>query len=340
MTEFWQITFPMPGNSERAARAAEDHGWDGLYFADTQCLSGDIYSAMCLAARATSRLKVGTAVTNPVTRLPAVTASAIATVQVESGGRAVLGIGRGDSSLGYLGQKPAGAKRLEAYLRQLQTYLRGESVDLDGYDSRIAWIAGSGQPKVPVDVASTGPRVIAMAGRLADRITFAMGADPVRIAGGIAAARQAARDAGRDPAELSFGAYVNVACDDDLQRGIDVVRGSTGTFAHFSGMSRAASDGLQDAAVFQHIGENYDMANHASGKAAHMQAVSDDFVARFAVVGPAAYCAERLRELIDQGLDRLVLLTGSRDADPAHAAASMERLGNEVIPQLRREASG
>ena len=102
MTEFWQITFPMPGNSERAARSAEDHGWDGLYFADTQCLSGDIYSAMCLAAKATSRLKVGTSVTNPVTRLPAVTASAITTVQVESDGRAVLGIGRGDSSLGYL----------------------------------------------------------------------------------------------------------------------------------------------------------------------------------------------------------------------------------------------
>ena len=334
MTEFWQITFPMPGNSERAARSAEDHGWDGLYFADTQCLSGDIYSAMCLAAKATSRLKVGTSVTNPVTRLPAVTASAITTVQVESDGRAVLGIGRGDSSLGYLGQKPAPASRLERYLEQLQTYLRGESVDLDGYDSRITWLAATGQPKVPVDVASTGPRVIALAGRLADRITFAMGADPMRIARGIAAAREAAREAGRDPGELSFGAYVNVACDDNRQRGIDILRGSTGTFAHFSGMSKAASEGLQDAPVFRHIGENYDMANHASGKAAHMQVVSDDFVARFSVVGPAAYCVERLRELVDQGLDRLVLLTGSRDVDPAHVAASMERLGNEVIPGL------
>ena len=109
MTEFWQITFPMPGRSETQARAAEEKGWDGLFFADTQCLSGDIYSAMCLAAKVTTTLQVGTAVTNPVTRHPAVTASAISTVQVESKGRAVLGIGRGDSSLGYIGRKPAPA---------------------------------------------------------------------------------------------------------------------------------------------------------------------------------------------------------------------------------------
>ena len=177
MAEFWQITFPMPGQNEDMARRVEQAGWDGLYFADTQCLAGDIYSAMCLAAKATTRLKVGTAVTNPVTRHPAVTASAIATVQVESAGRAVLGIGRGDSSLAYLGQKPAPAATLETYVRQLQQYLRGDPVDLDGYDSRNMWIQASGQPKVPVDVAATGPRVISLGARFADRVTFALGAD-------------------------------------------------------------------------------------------------------------------------------------------------------------------
>ena len=335
MTEFWQLTFPFPGRSEQAARAAEDRGWDGLFFADTQCLSGDIYSAMCLAAKATTTLKVGTAVTNPVTRHPAVTASAISTVQVESDGRAVLGIGRGDSSLGYLGQKPAPASRLAKYVEQLQGYLSGQSVDLDGFSSQIEWIAASGQPKVHVEVASTGPRVIALASRLAERVTFAMGADPVRIAQGMVDARKAAEYAGRDPDELSFGAYINIACDDDLQRARDIVRGSTGAFAHFSGMSAAASAGSQDAPVFEHIGANYDMANHASGKGAHMREVPDDFISRFAVVGPPETCLERLGELIDLGLDRLVLLTGSRDVSPEHVAASLERISSEVVAALR-----
>lgn len=335
MTDFWQLTFPMPGQSESHAIAAENNGWDGLFFADTQCLSGDIYSAMCLAAKATTTLKVGTAVTNPVTRHAAVTASAIATVQVESNGRAVLGIGRGDSSLGLLGQKPAPAVRLADYVEQLQGYLRGGPVDLDGFASHISWINGSGQPKVPVDVASTGPQVIALAARFAERITFAMGADPVRIAQGVEDARRTAEEAGRDPEELGFGAYVNIACDSDVQRARDIVRGSAGTFAHFSGMSVAASAGLQDAPVFRHIGANYDMANHASGKAAHMEAVSDEFVSRFAVAGPPALCVDRLGELIDQGLDHLVLTMGSRDADPKNMAASVDRISNEVIVKLR-----
>ena len=335
MAEFWQLTFPVPGNSENVARRAEESGWDGQYFADTQCLSGDIYSAMCLAARATTRLKVGTSVTNPVTRHPAVTASAIATVQVESGGRAVLGIGRGDSSLGYLGQKPASWRTLETYLDQLQRYLRGDAVDLDGYASRNMWIQSSGQPKVPVDVAATGPRVISLGARLAERVTFALGADAPRIRAAIEAARSARESAGLDPGDLSFGAYVNVACHDDIAQGREIVKGAVGSFAHFTGMSEASSQGLEDAEIFRHIGANYDMDNHGSGAGSHMKTVPDDFISRFAVVGPASYCVDRLGELLALGLDRLVLLTGSRDADPAQIVASVDRLGSEVLPQLR-----
>ena len=89
--EFWQIRFPIPGMTQALAREAEENGWDGLVFADTQNLSGDPYTGLSLAAKATERLKLGTGVTNPVTRHPAVTASAIMTVQVESDGRAELG---------------------------------------------------------------------------------------------------------------------------------------------------------------------------------------------------------------------------------------------------------
>lgn len=335
MAEFWQNTFPVPGQSENAARRAEAEGWDGLYFPDTQCLSGDIYSAMCLAAKATTRLKVGTAVTNPVTRHPAVTASAIATVQVESDGRAVLGIGRGDSSLAYLGQKPAPATLLATYIDQVQRYLRGEPVDLDGYQSRNMWIQGTGQPKVPVDVAATGPRVISIGARLADRVTFALGADAPRIRAAIDAARSARETAGLDADDLSFGAYVNVACHDDIKLAREIIKGSVGTFAHFTGMSKATREGLDDAEIFEHIGANYDMANHASGAAGHMKAVPDDFISRFAVTGPVSYCVDRLGELISLGLDRLVLLTGSRDSDREQTDASMKRLASDVFPQLR-----
>ncbi len=334
MPEFWTVAFPMPGQSENAARRSEDAGWDGLFFPDTQCLSGDIYSAMCLAAKATTKLQIGTSVTNPVTRHPAVTASAISTVQVESGGRAVLGVGRGDSSMGYLGRKPAPAAQLETYIADVQTYLRGDALDCDGYPSRIHWLDNYDIPKVPVEVAATGPRVIAIAARHADRIVLALGADRDRIADGMERAR-AARDEAGVSEPLEFGAYVNIACDDDIARGRDLIRGSTGTFAHFSGMSKASHAGQADADIFAHIGRTYDMANHASGKGAHMRDVPDEFISRFGITGSIDYCVQRLGELIELGLSRMVLLTGSRDADPKAMADNMRRVSGDVLPQLR-----
>lgn len=169
------LMFPLPGLAGMMAAAVEAAGWDGIYFADTQNLTGEVHVSLGLAAASTKRMTLATGVTNPVTRHAAVTASAIATVQAASGGRAVLGIGRGDSSLGYLGRRPASVATFEICLRQLRGYLHGESVDLDGSSSRNVWIAEATTAPVPIDVAATGPKVIALAARYADRVTFAVG---------------------------------------------------------------------------------------------------------------------------------------------------------------------
>ena len=89
------------------AQRAEADGFDGWFVVDSQNLAGDCYVALAQAAAATERIQLGTGVTNPFTRHPAVTASAIASVHAASGGRAVLGIGRGDSALAHLGLAPA-----------------------------------------------------------------------------------------------------------------------------------------------------------------------------------------------------------------------------------------
>src|SRR5690606_23316931 len=123
--EVWVCERPVPGRTREAARVAEEAGFDGLAFADTQNLSGDPYSALCLAAQETRRLRLATGATNPLTRHPTVTASAILTVHAESGGRAVLGIGRGDSSLELAGLKPAKVDRLARTVRALRDLVAG-----------------------------------------------------------------------------------------------------------------------------------------------------------------------------------------------------------------------
>src|SRR6266516_481172 len=178
---------------------AEADGWDGLALTDSQNLGGDVFAALAIAAHVTERITLATGATNPATRHPAVIASAMATIQVESQGRAFLGIARGDSAMAYIGRKPLPLREFELALEQIQTYLRGESVDLDGFDSQIQWISQAKVPKVQMSVAATGPKVVQLAARIADGITFSVGANPERLKTSIELAQDTRSQVGLSP---------------------------------------------------------------------------------------------------------------------------------------------
>ncbi len=331
------FSFPSPGKVVPLAQRTENDGWDGLVLADSQNLQCDVYVELALAGSVTERLRLGTSVTNPVTRHPAVTASAIATLQLETGGRALLGIGRGDSSLTFIGQTPAPVDALERYTDQLQRYLRGEVVQIDGYASTIEWLQGSAQPKVPVDVAATGPRTIEAAARVADRVTFTLPAQKKALRWAIDTARSARAAAGLDPSHVSLGAYVVAAVDSDAAAARDLVRANVGILARFA--TRAIPDEALDVAdrdVLARLRAGYDHARHGLRTASHSDVLTDDFVDRFAVVGPADDCVERLRELISLGLSHLVVVGPSRDVDASAAAGATRALAVEVLPALRQ----
>jgi 5,10-methylenetetrahydromethanopterin reductase len=112
-------SYPEPDGMEAHAAAVETDGWDGMLLRDTQNLSMDVFASMYLAASATSHLEVGTAVTNLITRHPAIMASAFATLHHVSGGRAHLGVGRGDTALELIGIRPPSASRFGALIEEL-----------------------------------------------------------------------------------------------------------------------------------------------------------------------------------------------------------------------------
>src|SRR5579872_384568 len=342
--EVWMIAFPIPGAFAQTAKMVEESGFDGIGVVDTQNLAADPYAELCLAAHATNRLKLRTAVTNPVTRHPAVTASAIATVQAESGGRAVLGIGRGDSAVSKIGERAPSSEVFARYISRVQGFLRGEEVTMEnGYRSRNEWITRGGTlPKVPVDVAATGPRVIEVGARLADSVTFAVGADPQRLAWAIEHAREARKKAGLDPSTLKLGAFLNVVVHPDLARARAMARGTVGTIAHFSGMSRDAGAGMaaEDRAIVQKVGENYDMARHTRGDAGHARFLDDAFVDRFAIVGPPAHCAERFEAVLKLGFDHLVIVGPGGDVVPSEGVKSLAMFSAEVLPLLKSAGHG
>jgi 5,10-methylenetetrahydromethanopterin reductase len=335
--ELFTMSIGEAGLAEILSERAEAAGWDGITFVDSQNLVGDPFVAIALGAKATERLQFMTGVTNAATRHPAALATVAATVQETSGGRMLLGIGRGDTALFHLGRPPMPLADFFTRTEQLHTYLQGGTVDLDGYPSRLRWLDRAQQAPVPLDVAASGPKVIAFAARTAERITFATGADPDRLRWAIDLARAAQHGAGRDPDDVSFGAYVTVACHPDRSTGRALVRGSVAAFAHFSAMPGSTGAGLNehDRELVAEVGRTYDSNQHLVNSAAHAQVLPDEFVDRFAVVGDTDTCVKRLRELVDGGLDRLVITGPSFGANRDDARMHTQLMTEELLPALR-----
>jgi 5,10-methylenetetrahydromethanopterin reductase len=349
--EVWTTGLSLPRVAARMATRAEDAGFDGMVVVDSQNFAGDCYVALAMAARETERLQLATGVTNPFTRHPAVTASAIASVHVESGGRAVLGIGRGDSALAHLGRAPARVAHLTRYLEAVQAYLRGEeiafddlspfapddaapSVDTLGLDattptSSLHWLRPD-LPKVPVDVSATGPKVIDTAARLADRVTLGVGADAERLSWAIDRVRSSGRD-------VNIGAFVNVVAHPDLEVGRNLASGGMSTFARFNVMHGATAGPLFEGGTdtLSRLHDSYDMRQHTRADSPQAATLDPQFIDHFGIVGPPDVCVERLLALAALGIERLVIVGPSLGADRDAAAEAMVLFTNEVLPALR-----
>jgi 5,10-methylenetetrahydromethanopterin reductase len=354
--EVWTTSFSIPQWTARQGIIVEDLGFDGITVSDSQNLSADPYVTMTAVAARTSTLKVAPSVTNPVTRDAAVTACGIASVQAESRGRAVLGIGRGDSALAHIGLAPASVAHFEDYLSRVQGYLRGEPVPFQRSSYRtvgvkdietlglvnapeasvMSWIRPD-QPKVPVYATATGPKVIDAAARVADGINFAVGVDPVRVKWAIDRARAARAAAGLDPGELSLGMYISVVPEVDQDAARKLISGDVASFARFSVMHGVAVGEVSDESkkTLQDIHAAYDMNEHFRDTSAQAKVLTDDFIDTYAITGPPGRCTELIAELLSLGLDRLLVSTSARGSDRGRTDGYREVFAREVLPVLR-----
>jgi 5,10-methylenetetrahydromethanopterin reductase len=344
------------GIGEKARRAEAD-GWDGLKMADTQCLFGDAFVMATAAALATRRLRLSLATSNPVTRHPAVAACAIASVAAIAGPRVHYGIGRGDSALAYVGGAPASVRRFERYLTAVRRYLHGEPVPFGSIAewrltddvstirlahapeaSSLRWLDPTAPP-VPVEAYATGPRTLAAAGRSADRVALGLGADVDRLRWAIEVARSARAEAGLDPATLSFSAVVPAGVAKDLARARRSVANMVASAARFSVISGTVVGPVSGAQrrVYEAIGSTYDMNSHG-GFGDQVDALTDEFVDSYAIVGPPSRCVERVLELASLGIDAIMLAPPHGDASEDDIRDGYRMLVGEVLPGVRAAA--
>src|SRR5437763_10776462 len=108
-------------------RQAESAGFEYGWIFDSHILWLEPYPLLTLMAANTKNMRLGTCVTNPAVRDITVTSSLFATLNLISGGRMQLGIGRGDSSRRVLGKKPVTSDRLEQSVDTFRKLTAGQA---------------------------------------------------------------------------------------------------------------------------------------------------------------------------------------------------------------------
>ncbi len=346
---------PVPSAEiDRLAREFEDAGWDGLAVGEAHGLIPDPYVVLAVAAAATTTLRVGTSVAVPL-RHPLLAASAMATLNAVSAGRANFSIGRGDGAVKVLQQKPMPVARFEEWLTRLQGYLRREEVEIDGVTSSMARLddidPSLALPKPPIDVAATGPRTVEVAVKTADGVSFSVGADVERLRQSIDLVKDVCARVGRDFATLHIGCYLQVAVTNGDDRSArEAIRGLVVTHARFSGFEAKPPPGVDVAehSRYEHAVETMEAVYRSTrggttpregGKPGEIEfypldAGSNELIDQFAIAGPPEYCAERLHEIIDVGVSRIFI--GTRAVGVDLEESNSDRVGREVLPLLPR----
>lgn len=359
--EFWRVGQTTPSTIAVDAPRLEAAGWDGMTVSDSQSMIGDSYVALAIAAQVTSSIGLAVGVTNPVTRHPAVTASAIAGIQDVSGGRAHLGVGRGDASLAHIGLSPVTPSALSRYLQNVQTYLRGDAVDFNDLvenrlqlssakrsdtapkDSRLQWMKPT-MGKVPVDVAASGPGVIRIAAQFGDGVSFGIGADEERMASAIELATSARVEAGLDTDSFRMGAYINLVAHPDESVAHSLASPGIAMFSRYlSASDKQVGPLKRPAATQQALNDPGKIRRCGAEGQDRLSASGAENTSAFGILGTPAYCVERLVRLSQLGLDRVMIMGGaasSSSRDQRLLTESNEVLIQEVFPHVRERLDG
>ncbi|MEO5837549.1 MAG: LLM class flavin-dependent oxidoreductase [Acidimicrobiales bacterium] len=329
--EFGTTNFCPAFQGAQVAQANEALGYDLQLFGENHNMAADIFGELRDAARATSRIKLLAGPVNFVTRDPGVIASAIAPIQILSGGRAICGIARGDSAVALAGLKPQRHAELDRDLALVRRYLSRETVHFGERESRLEWLSQHPYTPTPIEMVCSGPRAIALAATSADRIGLSIGANPERMKWALAIIDAALDAAGRSRADVRIGAYVPVAVTDTRDQGRKEIKYRVAGWAHmssFAGNDLAAQPEIMRR-VTTSLRDGYDYRFHRADVPMdnpNTRQIDEEFGDWFGIGGPPAYIAERLHELVGLGVSTFVTALGGREH---------ELFATEVIPLVR-----
>lgn len=293
-----------PDTFRSMVREIESLGYANLWCTDSSLHARNVYSYLTMAALESTSLVLGSAVTNPLTRHPAITASAMATIDDVSHGRVIMGIGSGDRPLLALGLKPCKLAELEDAITDIRRLWAGEEVthrsscyELDAAHLRFPSRAG-----IPVYISASGPKSLELAGRVADGVLILAGLFDRALEWAIECVARGADAAGRTGDQrphVAICAYGAID-DEDPDATMEPARSIASWFPQTAPIVCELAGLAPD--VVERVRQNYQGGEfQEAGDAASL--LPDSFVRRVALSGTRADAADRIRAALDAGAD-------------------------------------
>ena len=307
---------------------AEELGYDLIGVGDSQSGYRELYVSLAVAALHSRRALIGPIVTNPVTRHPTVTASAIGAIDRLAAGRTLLGFGTGGSAVWTIGQKPAPVAEFKEYLAAVADLFRDGEAMFQG--SRIE-VQGL-ERAVPIYVSAEGPRTLALAGAVANGVILHSGTTPEAVGWCLDQIALGAEASGRDPGDIDVWMMLKASIAADRQTAVSAVAAGLAGSAHHALRYGAAEKGVPKHLLkpVAELIKRYDPAVHGVAGSANADLVDSlgltDFLANyFGLVGTPADCASTLEGLSALGVNGVICPSSA--ADPLEL---IRQLGDEV----------
>lgn len=293
-------TEPIP-RIVQLGKQAEESGFTHVWVGDSHLIWREAFVNMAAVALNTSRVVIGTGVTNPVTRHPSVLASAYATLDEMAPGRFAVGIGLGDSSLETMGRKQARLADFEEAVAQMRTVIEGGEAALESGNIRLNF---SQNRKIPFYVAASGPKMLELSGRVADGVIILVGVDSGALEKAVARVAAGAESAGRKLSDLHLVLWVPCAVS-ERPGAKDAVK------AH---VARVIAHPLpfsldhREQKVLDDIRQAYNYYQHMDQRASQARVIPDWLVDKFAVAGDPDECRAKVEELRRSAVQQVAII--------------------------------
>ena len=285
-------------------RVAEETGFAIAGIADSQSLYRDVYVIEALVAANTRTIRFGSRVINPMTRHPAVAASAAATIEELAPRRTMIGIGTGDSSVDNIGVRPANHAELIAYVRTIRELLQSGESTYKGGACKLTWFRG----RIPIYLAASGPKTLQLAGEIADGVVINTGLTPEIIRDSIAQVKIGCERAGRNIGDVDMWWLPLTNIGSDRSKTIDEIAmtlASAGShLSRFTVQGKHIPEHLMQKVKM--LGSRYNPAQHDKPDSSNRELIKElellEYLAeRFAIAGTPRDCIAKLEAAIAAG---------------------------------------